>query len=114
MPFDFASLKANTRRVVHNTLGVSASYVDNSMSTPAPIIARLHNKVALYGDPENEGYAEMVEGVYRIVLIPSDTPDLNFKRGGKVKFANDDRTYVLDVLEPQAGPLERIWRANSQ
>jgi len=112
MAFDFADVKANARRVVQTTLGVSAFYQSKTMSAPAGITARLHTKMALSGDAESDGYAEMTQGLYRIVTIPSDTPDLEFERGGKISFKHmPGWVYTLDTAEEPTGPLERVWLA---
>lgn len=111
MAFNFASAKAQLRRVVHDTLGVAAFYKDASMSAPAPIVARWHNKIDRFGDPENDGNAEVVQGVDRIVLFPLDTPLINFKKGGVVTFPEYGNAFALDVREPSTGPLQVVWLA---
>lgn len=111
MAFDFAALKAKTRRVVHDTLGVEAFYQDDSMSAPRPIRARWHNKVDRFGDLMDQGYAEVVQGVDRIVLFPRDYPTINFVRGGVVTFPAYQRSFRLEVLEPKDGPDQAVWQA---
>lgn len=113
MAFDFAALKATTRRVVHDTLGVPAFYQDNSMSAPQPIRARWYNKDAQLGDLMDQGYAEVVQGVDRVVVFPCDYPTLNFIRGGVVTFPGYQRAFRLDVLEDADGPLKAIWQSVS-
>lgn len=111
MPFDFAALKSATRRVVHDALGVSAFYQDDTMSAPKAITARWHNKIDRYGDLQDQGYAEVVEGVDRIVLFPCDYPALNFKRNGVVTFPAYGNSFRLDILEPADGPEQAVWQA---
>lgn len=111
MAFDFALLKAKTRRVVHDTLAVEAFYQDDSMSAPQTIHARWHNKVDRFGDLMDQGYAEVVQGVDRVVLFPSDYPTLNFVRGGVVTFPSYRRSFRLEVLEPADGPEVAVWQA---
>lgn len=111
MAYDFASNKAKARRVVHNTLAVQAFYQDSSMSVPAEIRARWLNKTNVFtGDVDNQGYAEMLEAVDRIVLFPDDTPTVNFKKGGSVSFPGYDITFVLELREPSNGPLQEVWK----
>lgn len=110
MAFDFAALKAKTRRVVHNTLAVEAFYQDDSMSAPQPIRARWHNKVDRFGDLMDQGYAEVVQGVDRVVLFPTDYPTLNFVRGGVVTFPSYRRAFRLEILEPSDGPYRAVWQ----
>lgn len=111
MTFNFADLKAETRRVVHDTLGVPAFYQDDSMSAPKVITARWFNKVAKYGDLVETGYAEVVEGVDRVVLFPCDTPTIRFARNGVITFPAYNRSFRLDILEPADGPSEQqVWQ----
>jgi hypothetical protein len=113
MAFDFASAKALLRRTVHDTLAVEAFYEDDSMSVPAPIRARWHNKIDRFGDPESMGYAEYVQGVDRIILFPGDTPLLTFRKGGRVRFPAYGNTFKLDVLETRTGALQQVWIATA-
>lgn len=110
MPFDFADLKSLTRRVVHTTLGVSAFYQDDSMSAPEPVRARWHNKIDRFGDLQQQGYAELVEGIDRIILFPRDTPTLNFRTGGVVTFTNWGISFRLQTLEPMDGLDQAVWQ----
>jgi hypothetical protein len=109
--FDFAAAKSALRRVVHDTLGVDALYQDDSMSDPVAITARWHNKIDRFGDPESQGYAEIVQGIDRIGLIPEYYPDITFRRGGTVTFPAYGNAFVLQVLEPADGPHTRWWQA---
>lgn len=112
MPFDIMALKARTRRTVHSVFGVPALYLDATMGgVPQAIMARWHDKIVINGDSESEGYAQVVQTVDRLVLIPTDTPDITFRKGGKITIVATGKTYVLDVLDPMTGPLERVWRA---
>lgn len=110
MTFDFADLKAETRRAVHDTLGVVAFYQDDSMSAPEEVKARWFNKTAKFGDLVEQGYAEVIEGVDRVVLFPCDHPTIEFKRGGNITFPQYGLNFVLEVLEPSDGPLEAVWQ----
>lgn len=113
MPFDFAALKAKTRRVVHDTLAVDAFYQDDSMGAARPIKARWHNKLDRFGDLMDQGYAEVVEGVDRVVLFPCDYPTLNFVRGGVVTFPAYGRSFRLEVREPKDGAHHAVWQVVS-
>lgn len=114
MAFDFASLKANARRVVQDTLGVAASYQDDSMVAPADIRVRYKNKLKRMGELNDEGFAEVLEGIDQIVLIPSDYPDIEFKRGGVVTIPQYGLSFALDFMEPHTGPLTRVWHVAKQ
>lgn len=110
--FNFAALKAETRRVVHDILGVDATYQDNTMNAPVSIKARLKAKNDLIGDLGDQGYAQVLEAVDRIVLIPSDYPTVTFRQGGEVVFTDYGITVILEAMEPKTGPLTDTWRVS--
>ena len=111
MSFDFADLKAESRRAVHDTLGVLAFYQDNTMSAAKEITARWHNKTAKYGDLVETGYAEVVEGVDRVVFFPCDYPTIRFQRLGLITFPKYGVTFRLDIKEPADGPSgQAVWQ----
>lgn len=112
MSFNFSELKAQVRRVTQDVLGVPALYQDNTMNAPASITARLKVKVDEIGDLSDQGYAVIVQSLDRIVLIPSDYPDLTFKEGGVVTFTDYNLSYRLGAMEPQNGPLTNHWRVS--
>lgn len=117
MPFDIASAIALARRTVNTTLAVQAFYMDASMSAPVETRARLHSRIDRFGDLENQGYAEVVEGVDRIVLIPQDVNGnpLVLRENGTMTFpqiGGPDIKVVLRVREPADGPLNETWQVS--
>lgn len=113
MAFDFAEVKRKTRGVVHATLGVSASYQDSSMSAPVPVRVRWHSKIDRFGDMENAGYAEVVEGIDRVIFEAAQARQLGVRHAGVViipQMGNAELT--LDAMEPADGPFEEIWSAS--
>jgi len=114
MPFDFAALKARTRRVVHDTLAVAALYDHVGLVVPVELRVRWHNKIARFGDIENVGYAEIIEGINRVIF---DRDELNEKgvvleRGGRVTLTPPQyhgAVLVLDTMEPDTGPIDQTW-----
>ena len=109
MAFNFAECKAMARRVVQDTLGVAATYQDDSLIVPVPIRARFRNKMKRQGELNDDGYAEVIEGIEQIILIPGDFPELTFKRGGTVTIPEYRLELILDTREPVTGPLTEIW-----
>ncbi len=105
MPFDFASVKLQARRTVHRIFGVQAFYSDDSVGV-IETRARLHNRIAKpHGDlVDGAGYAEIIEGIDRIVLIPEDLNGypITLRRGGVFTFplTHPGEEFVLDVQEP--------------
>lgn len=112
MPFDFASAKANLRRVVQDTLGVDASYRDNALSPAQPLRARHHlQKMDRYGDIVETGYAEVLEQIERIVLIPGDTPTVDIKTNGLITLSTlPGVEFILRMKEPTINAGEQVWQ----
>jgi len=121
MPFDFAAVKSRARRTVNATFGVQAFYTDDSVDAPIETRARLHNRISRpYGDlTDGSGYAEIIEGIDRIVLIPEDINGFPFtpKRGGVMTFpsTHPSEEFVLEVQEPdkQSWP-EVAWQVSKK
>lgn len=121
MPFDFASVKSLVRRTVHKTFGVQAFYTDDSVDAPIETRARLHNRISKpFGDlVDGAGYAEVIEGIDRIVLIPEDLQGFPFtlKRGGVITFpqTHPGQEFVLEYMEPE-GALhpEVAWQVSKK
>jgi hypothetical protein len=114
MPFDFAALKAQARRAVHDTLAVDAVYEDAHLPEPVGLRVRWHNKISRFGDIENIGYSEIIEGINRVIF---DREELNEKgimlrRGGRVTLTApqyEGAVLVLDSQEPHSGPINLTW-----
>ena len=113
MAFNFADAKARARRVVHSTFGVPAQLKSTSMSVPEPISARLHEATTVYGDLLDQGFAQTMEAVDRIVFVPSDFPEgLVARTNSEVTFAHRPGIiFVLSTKEVSDGPLEEVWQA---
>lgn len=114
MVFDFATAKSLLRRRVQETFGVQAFYSDASISTPVEIGARWHNRISKpFGDLDNGGYAEIIEGIDRILLIPEtvDGDPVTLQRLGVVTFPTllPGVEFILEHKEPSTGPLEEAW-----
>lgn len=114
--FDWASLKASVRRTVDETFGVQAFYSDASVNPPIEFRARPHTKTSkpFGGLVDGDGYADVIEGVDRIVCIPValSGATMTLTRGGEVTFPTvfPDVTFVLDYKLPIDGPLEQTWQ----
>lgn len=119
MAFDFAALKAETRQVVHDTLAVSASYLDSTMAEPVDLTVRFHTKINRFGDMLDQGWAEVIEGVNRLIFnVPELTEQgVTLRRGGKVTFTApgyESIVLVLHAQEPDTGPVELIYQVSQE
>lgn len=110
MAFNFADAKAKLRRAVHVTLGVSALYQDSTMSAPEPIRVRWHSKIDRFGDLESAGYAEIIEGIHRVILDRDQARLLAVRNAGTITIAElGGAVLTLSAMEPYDGPVEEIW-----
>lgn len=114
MPFDFAQAKADARRVVQATFGVQAFYSDASVDVPVEFRARWHNRISkpFGGLVDGDGYADVIEGIDRIVFFPQDVDGYPFapQRLGEVTFPSlVGVVFVLEHQDPTTGPLEDAW-----
>lgn len=130
MPFDFAKTKTLARRTVHATLGVRAFYQDDSMNTAVEIKARWHNKIDRFGDLESQSYAEIIQGIDRVIFDAADARVLKVKRGGVVTFPDfggglgvslgaelggggvGPAAFILQNREPNNGPVQEVWQVS--
>lgn len=115
MPFDFAKTKALVRQTVHKTFGVPALYMDSTKQQPVAVRVRWHSRIERTGDLDNQGYAEVIQGIDRIVFLSSEARLNGVKKNGTVKILNplepgvDEPTFSLSTRDPNTGPVEEIW-----
>lgn len=114
MAFDFAALKASTRRIVHDTLATAALYDHASLAVSVGLRVRWHNKIARFGDIENVGYSEIIEGINRVIFDKAelDEKGVVLERGGQITLTAPEyngAVLVLDTMEPEIGPVQQIW-----
>lgn len=114
MAFDFAAAKGQMRQVVMDTLGVDALYQDHTLSAPVPIRARWHTKIDRFGDMGNAGYAEVIEGIERVILTITQAREIGVRTTGVITFPTLGGVKVtLAAQEPRDGPIEEIWSVSS-
>lgn len=110
MPFSFADAKKLVRRTVHKTFAVPALYQADSVSTPVACKARWHSKIEKTGDLDNEGWAQVIEGIDRVIFDVDEATTLGVSRGGKIIFPDlGNIAFELDTQEDPDGPIEEIW-----
>ncbi len=116
--FDWAELKATARQTVHETFGVQAFYTDASVTVPVEMRARLHDRTGKpYGGlVDGDGYADIIESIDQIVLIPKDIAGnaVALQRNGEFTFPTmfPGATFTLDLRIPSVGPLEERWQVS--
>ena len=107
--FDWQSVKARTRRAVHDTFGGDAKYFD-SMQPEIALVVRWHNKIQVGGDLDG-GYAETIEGIERVVFDREElaAKGVTLRNNGMVIMADGTRL-TLGTQEPIVGPIEVVWQ----
>ena len=110
MVFDFAAVKDEAQRVVHDTLAVAATYQDDSLQEPLAVRVRFSSRIARYGDIIDTGYSETIEGIDRIHFLVDDANSLYVKAGGTVIIPSQRLTLILNIREPVESPTLQTWR----
>lgn len=102
--------------MVHSTFAVPVSYYDKGSRTPRvlenPVTARLHNRIAVAPDPVAGGYAQIVEGVTRVIFSRDNLTLAGVapKQGDKISFGPPyNVVVVLDVKDTPNGPVTEKW-----
>lgn len=118
MAFDFAATKSKARQVLHDTLAVSALYQDSTLVEPVSLRVRFHTKINRFGDLVEQGWAEVIEGVNRLIF---NIPELTEKgviprNGATVSLAApfDGVVLVLHVEEPGDGIVSATWQVSKE
>lgn len=121
MGFDWTDVKAQVRGIVDQTFRVAATYQDQTLSVPVPVTVRWHNKIARQGDLEGAGYAEIIEGVERLIfnrdllLTANAGGPLRLVHKGVVTLTDpryNNAQFWLEAREPIVGPVEEIWNVS--
>lgn len=113
MPFDFAQAKAVVRRTVNKTFGVQAFYTDAAANV-YETRARWHNRISkpFGGLEDGDGFADVIEGIDHIALIPVDTNGfpISLDRLGTFTFPSlNNAVFVLEHRLPATGVEEEVW-----
>jgi hypothetical protein len=109
--FDFAGTKALVRQAVHDYLSVDATYKDSEFPDGIGITVRWHDKINRFGNLENMGWAERVEGIDRLIFNNPELAGLGvtLDRNATVFIPSVGLTFALDVAEAEDGPIETVW-----
>lgn len=115
--FDWASAITNARKIVHDTFRVLVQYED--ISTPGvlvPLYVRWHDRLTLVGNVVDAGYADVLEGVDRIIFEREELvqKDVLLHRAGKVHFGAtyQNAVLILEALEQSDGPVNVVWKVS--
>lgn len=114
MAYDRAAVVARARRVVHATMGLAATYQDDSIVLPVPLTVGWFNRINLQGNLVEAGYSDVVEGVNRVRFNKEELAEKSVvpARGGVVTLTdplNYGTVLILDHKEPLTGPINEVW-----
>ena len=103
------------RRDLHDTFAITASYQDSTLLEPVDVNIRWHSRYETFGNLSEQGYAEIVDNVDRIVFDIDElvTLELTPRVGGLVTITEDgwgDAVLVLRLSDPRIGPVENVWQ----
>jgi hypothetical protein len=110
--FDFAALKAQTRQTVNDFLAVDGFlYTNDEGPDGTPLSVRWHDKINRFGNNDNMGWAERVEGIDRLIFNKPELATLGLKlsRNMEIWIESASKTFALEFAEPEDGPIEEIW-----
>ncbi|ECH9559507.1 hypothetical protein ZT45_20930 [Salmonella enterica subsp. enterica] len=116
MASNFAAIKAKARRDVHASLSVAARYENYAQDVIVDDISvRWHNKIAIMGDLENGGYANVIEGIERIIFMRDElnAKGIMLSEGDSIIMTAEgceNARLVLKTQEPIVGPVEIVWQ----
>lgn len=119
--FNWLDVKAQVRGIVDETFRVTATYQDQTLSTPLDITVRWHNKIARTGDLEGAGYAEVIEGIERLIFnrdllaTANAGQPVRLLHKGVVTLSDpryNNAQFYLEEREPIVGPVEEIWQVS--
>jgi hypothetical protein len=107
-----ADLKATARREMHATMGVAATYEDDTLLDPVAVTVRLHTRRTTQPGMVSPNMAEMISGAERLVFNREDleTAGVELVREGRVTIPEyDDVVFILDSKDPPDGPINESW-----
>lgn len=109
MALDFLEVKKKARLALHETLAVSAIFIDKDTKHPLPCKVRVHTKIQLSGDIDYQGFAELSSGHVFIHLLREDAENLDVREGDYLVF--DEKLYRFDTRREDDGILLESWYA---
>ncbi|QJI52237.1 hypothetical protein [Cronobacter phage JC01] len=109
-----AEVKAKARRAVHSAFRLDATYQDASLDAAVPVTVRWHNRIVIQGDYDSSGYANIIDGIERIIFNREELDALGIdpRSGGVLVITEpgfDNAVLYLDAREPMVGPIEEKW-----
>lgn len=116
---NYADIKARARLDRHKAFAVPVQFYPKGQRTPLalvpPITARLHNRVTVAADPTGGGYAQITEGITRVIMsrVELAAASLVPKQGDRLVFGPPfDVAVQLDTKDTPNGPVVERWNVS--
>lgn len=111
----WAKAKAKARKVVHSTFRLSGVLRRKDTGVEIALSVRYHNKIAMMGDLMEAGYADVIDGVDRLIFDRNELTEKNIvlRADDTVKLVDDGFENIrlrLVAQEPINGPVEVKWQ----
>ncbi len=115
MGFDFTSAVAAMRKVTQQVLGADGYYEDPARPGLVALKVRWHSRIAIMGDSADAGYANIIDGVNRVIFDRDELAEkgVELTRNGRITFAHPQLVGTVLILaerEPYEGPVQEIWQ----
>lgn len=116
MESKLAALKARARKALHGAFSYEARYKDDTLNAAVPVKARWHNRIVLLGDYQDGGYANIIDGIERVIFDRDELAKAGITpiETGTVTILDHNldvmAVLTLDSREPYVGPVEEKWQ----
>ena len=115
----YADIKTQARRARHQAFAVPVQFYPkgarSALALVPPLTARLHNRVTVAADPLGGGYAQITEGITRLLFSRDELAAAGLvpKQGDRVAFGPPfDVTVLLDTKDTPNGPVVEKWNVS--
>ena len=109
MAFDFIATKKAARRALHETLAVSSIHTSSETGAVNRVRVRVHTRIALSGDVDYQGFAELSDGVVMIHVDSEEARRLKFAADDRIIY--DNKVYQLSTQRDDDGIYLESWYA---
>lgn len=111
MAGEFATLRAQARRVIHDTMAVPMTHVSSTTGVSTGLAVRWHRKMDTIGDLVAQGYAQAIEARHTVIFDRTELDEKSVVLRREDTLTDDDGVVlILDALEPAQGPQKVTWR----
>lgn len=99
----WSDVKRQARENVHATFSLPATHIKAGTGVESPVSVRLHNRQAIIGDLDREGFSQQPQEVDRLIFLSSEVALYDVRQKDRVML-DDDRVFYLDLRCPVLDP----------